>query len=124
MTPKARKTGKSVLMLLSFALALGAGALSAASTGAETKSVMKIAFGVPITNGYYGSYETGTGYAQARLCRGFANIMAGLGDDGYGRFSRISIGLRHIRVHAIKQGRSYNLKINKCTGSVTRRWES
>lgn len=124
MTPKVRKTGRLILTFCAFGLALGAGALSAASSGVEKKSVMEIAFGVPISNGYYGSYDTGTGFTQARVCRGFNKIMDGLRDNGYSRFSKISIGLRHIRMNADRQGQQFNLKINKCTGNVTKRWET
>lgn len=124
MTPKVRRTGKLALTLVTFGLALGAGALSAASSGVEKKSVMQIAFGVPITNGYYGSYQTSSGFAQTRVCRGFSKIMDGLRETGYSDFSRISIGLHHIQMSAEKSGQDYNLKINKCSGSVTKRWET
>ncbi len=124
MTPKVRKTGKLALTLCAFGLALGAGALSAASSGVEKKSAMEIAFGVPITNGYYGSYETGSGSTQARVCRGFSKIMDGLRDNGYSGFSKISIGLHHIQMNAEKKGNAFSLRINKCTGTVTKRWET
>lgn len=124
MTPKVRKTGKLALTLCAFGLALGAGALSAASSGVDKKSVMEIAFGVPITNGYYGSYETGSGYTQARVCRGFSKIMEGLRGNGYSKFSKISIGLNHIQMSAEKKGQEFSLKINKCTGIVAKRWET
>ncbi|HHK73682.1 MAG TPA: hypothetical protein ENJ57_00805, partial [Rhizobiales bacterium] len=104
MTPKTGRIGKFLLSSLAICFALGAGALSAGTSPAPEKSPIEVAFGVPLSNGYYGAYQQGAVFSQLRICRSYGRILNTLRSDGFSGFSQVRIDRDYIRMNANKKG--------------------
>jgi hypothetical protein len=124
MTPKTGKIGKVLLSSLAICFVLGAGALSAGTSDAPEKSPLEVAFGVPLSNGYYGAYQQGAVFSQLRICRSYGRIVKTLENDGFSAFSQVRIDRDYIRMNARKNGQLIRLKVNRCSGNISRRWTS
>ncbi len=125
MTPKKNTIGKLLLTTFAVCFALGAGALSAGtkdSTGKQHK--VAVAFGDPLSNGHYGAYQDGAVFSQFRVCRSYGRIIINLEADGFKDFSNIRIDRRYIRMDAKRGAGQVQLKVNRCSGNISRRWTS
>ncbi len=124
MTPKTRTIGKFLLSSFAVCFVLGAGALSAGTQKTGIKSPVETAFGVPLSNGYYGAYQQGAVFSQLRICRSYGRIIKTLETGGFSNFAQVRIDQDYIRMNAQKGGRLIRLKVNRCSGNISRRWTS
>ena len=125
MTRKKNAIGKLLLATFAVCFALGAGALSAGTKEAAGKEQkVATAFGDPLSNGHYGAYQDGAVFSQFRVCRSYGRIIINLEADGFRNFSNIRIDQRYIHMDAKKGSEHIQLKVNRCSGNISRRWTS
>ncbi len=125
MTPRKNAIGKLLLTTFAVCFALGTGALSAGTKDAGHKGQrVAAAFGDPLSNGHYGAYQDGAVFSQFRVCRSYGRIIINLEADGFKDFSNIRIDQRYIRMDARKGAGQVQLKVNRCSGNISRRWTS